>query len=113
MKTYVISAINALTLILIGIWGYSVSENPSFTAFIPVIIGAVLLLFVRGVKNHVKISLVIASILTFVVLAGLIKPLTGAMDRSDSASIARVVAMMITTVIALIYLVKELITKRI
>ncbi|HKL72301.1 MAG TPA: hypothetical protein VJ855_06565, partial [Marinilabiliaceae bacterium] len=98
MKTYLISAINAFTLILMGIWGYSVSEDPSFTAFIPVIIGAILLLFVRGVKNKIKISLIIASILTFVILIGLIKPLTGAIDRSDSASIVRVVIMMITTI---------------
>ena len=112
MKTYLISAINALTLILIGIWGYSVSDNPSFTAFIPVIIGVVLLLFVRGVKNHARISLVIASILTLAVLGGLIKPLTGALGRNDSASIARVVIMMITTIIAIIALIKDLIVKR-
>ncbi len=112
MKSYLISAINALTLILMGIWGYSVSGNPSFIAFIPVIIGAVLLLFVRGVKNKIKTSLIIASILTFVVLVGLIKPFTAALGRNDSSSIVRVVIMLFTTIIALIALVKDLIAKR-
>jgi hypothetical protein len=43
MKAHTASLINAVILVLFGLWGYFGSENPSFTALIPVAVGVVLL----------------------------------------------------------------------
>ena len=49
------SLINAISLILIGGYGYLQSETPSPTALIPVIFGVLLIVMSPGVKNENKI----------------------------------------------------------
>jgi len=101
------SLINALALIGLGLWGYFSSETPSPTAFIPVGIGAAILLMNQGVRKENKVIAHIAVVLTLLILIGLIKPLMGAIDRSDNMAIIRLAIMIATTVIAMVYFIKS------
>jgi len=112
MKAYIASLLNAIVLIGLSLWGYFFSESPSITALIPAFIGIVLLLCNNGVKKENKVIAHIAVLLTLIVLIGLIKPLTGALERNDSIAIIRVVTMMVTTIIAIVFFVKSFIDAR-
>jgi hypothetical protein len=99
-------------LIVLPLWGYFSSDSPSMTALIPTYIGVALLLLNKGVKNENKIVAHIAVLLTLVVLIGLIKPLTGAIGRSDTAAMIRVFVMILSTIIAIVFFVKSFIDAR-
>jgi len=112
MKSHSASLINAIALILLGTWGYFASDNPSATAFIPVGIGIILLFFNGGIRSGNKVIGHIAVVLTLLVLFGLIKPLTGSLDRGDDMAIARVAVMILSTLLALIVFIREFIQLR-
>ena len=112
MKAHTASLINAILLIALSLWGYFSSATPSFTALIPTFVGVLLLAMNKGVKNENKTISHIAVLLTLIVLIGLIKPLTGAIGRDDSAAIFRVIIMMASTVFAMVYFVKSFIDAR-
>ncbi|MEM9143862.1 MAG: hypothetical protein AAGA86_12815 [Bacteroidota bacterium] len=112
MKAYTASFFNAVILIVLSAWGYFSSDTPSMTALIPAIVGVLLLLCNRGVKRENKVIAHIAVVLTLLILIGLIKPLMGAMGRDDNPAIARVVVMLLSTIIALVYFVKSFIDAR-
>jgi uncharacterized membrane protein len=112
MKPYLASLINAILLIILGLWGYFGSETPSNTALIPVFAGIILVFLNSGLKKENKTIAHIAVIITLLVLGGLIKPLMGAFDRGDSMAIARVVIMMFSTLVALISFIKSFIDAR-
>tara|TARA_Y100000766_G_scaffold166885_1_gene143355 strand:+ start:1468 stop:1842 length:375 start_codon:yes stop_codon:yes gene_type:complete len=109
MKAHTASLINAILLIFLPLWGYLSSETPSITALIPAFIGVILLAMNYGVKKENKIIAHIAVLLTLVILFGLIKPLKGAIGRSDTLAIGRVLVMIISTVVAMIFFVKSFI----
>ncbi|MEM6789106.1 MAG: hypothetical protein AAF928_05715 [Myxococcota bacterium] len=106
MQPHVASLIHAVSLVLLGMWGYLASETPSPTALIPVVIGVVLLLLNRGVKNENKVVAHIAVLLTAVILLGLVMPLKGAIGRGSVMGVARVVVMLGTTIFAMVSFVK-------
>jgi fatty acid desaturase len=112
MKAHTASLLNAILLITLSLWGYFSSDSPSFTALIPTIIGAILLFLNKGVKNENKVIAHIAVLLTLLVLFGLIKPLMGALDRDDNLALIRVVVMMLSTVLAMVFFVKSFIDAR-
>ena len=112
MNAYLANLINAIALVALGSWGYAGSESPSVTALIPVGIGAILLLCSPGVQKENKIISHVAVVLTLLILFGLIKPLTGAIGRSDTAAILRVIVMMATTVLSMVYFVRSFIAAR-
>ena len=112
MKPYIASLINAVVLIVFGLWGYLAAANPSFTALIPVVAGALLLALNSGIKREQKILSHIAVALTAILLVALIKPLTGAMGRDDMGATARVVVMMLATLWSLAVFVQSFIRNR-
>ena len=112
MKPYLASLINAFVLILLGLWGYFGSETPSFTSLIPAIVGMILLLLNWGLRKDKSIIAHIVVVLTFLVLVALVKPLTGAIGRSDTNAIIRVSVMMFFTLIAMIYFIKNFMDAR-
>jgi hypothetical protein len=112
MKPYLITLINALTLAIIGVWGYFGSDSPSFTALIPVFTGIVLLIFVKGIKDSNRVVAHITVILTLIMLIALIKPLTGGLSRNDSAAVIRVLIMMATCALALVVYIKSFMEAR-
>ena len=112
MKTHMISFINALILIALGLWAYFGSDSASFTALIPVAVGVVLVLLNPALRKEKKLESHIVVALTFLVLLGLIKPLLGSLEREDTLAITRVLIMMASTVIALIYFIRSFIAAR-
>lgn len=112
MKPYFINFLNAIVLISLGSWAYFTSDHPSVTALIPVFAGIILVATTPGFKKGNRILAHIAVGLTFVILLGLIKPLTGAIGRSDDLGIIRVLVMIITSLIAMIFFVKSFIDAR-
>lgn len=112
MKEYQMSMINAVLLILLGLWGYFGPTTPSATALIPVIAGTVLLLFTNKVKAGNRTIAHFVVMLTLVMLLGLIKPLTGAIGRSDHMAVVRVIIMMISCMLAMIWFVLSFISAR-
>jgi len=112
MKPYIISFLNAIVLVSLGSWAYFSSDNPSFTALIPVFAGIILIAITPGFKNGNRVLAHIAVVLTFLILIGFIKPLTGAIGRSDDMGITRVSIMIFTSIIAMILFVKSFIDAR-
>lgn len=112
MKPYFISFLNAIVLIILGGWAYLTSETPSVTALIPVFAGIILIALTPGFKNGNRVIAHVAVVVTFVILIGLIKPLTGAIGRADNLGITRVVVMMLTSLTAMIFFVKSFIDAR-
>ena len=112
MKAHTASLINALILVGFGLWAYLGSVTPSKTALIPVGFGAVILSLYKGVKKGNKIIAHIAVLLTFVILAGLVKPLTAAIGREDGMAIMRVYVMILSTVVAFFCFIKSFVDVR-
>ena len=112
MKASTASLLNAIILISMGAWGYFESESKAITALIPVIIGIILLLVNKGVKNENKALAHVAVILTFLILLGLIKPLMGAFERENAYAIIRVLLMIISSLWAMISFIKSFISAR-
>jgi hypothetical protein len=112
MNAHKASLINAILLITLSLWGYLSSETPSITALIPTFIGVILIAINKGVKKENKVIAHIAVVLTLVILIGLIKPLLGAVDRSDNLAILRVLIMIISTIMAMVYFIKSFIQAR-
>ena len=112
MKPYLASLINAFVLILLGLWGYFSSETPSFTSLIPAVVGLILLLLNWGLRKDKSVIAHIVVVLTFLVLVALVKPLTGAIERSDSNAIIRVSVMIASSLMAMIYFIKSFMSAR-
>ena len=112
MKAHTASLINALILIGFGLWAYFGSETPSKTALIPVGFGIIILSLYKGIKKEDKIVAHVVVLLTLVILAGLVKPLTASIGRGDGLAIARVAVMIISTVVALVFFIKSFIDVR-
>ena len=112
MKASLSSLLNAVILISMGLWGYFESESKAITALIPVIIGTILLLVNKGVKNENKALAHVAVLLTFLILFGLVKPLLGAFERENNYAVIRVLLMIISSLWAMISFIKSFISAR-
>ncbi|MEL6545129.1 MAG: hypothetical protein AAFQ82_10925 [Myxococcota bacterium] len=107
MKAHVASLINAIVLIAMPAWAYLTSDSPSMTALIPAGFGLALLACFPGVKAENKVVAHIAVLLTLVVLLALFMPLRGAIGRGDMLAIVRVGAMLVTSVLGMVYFIKS------
>ena len=112
MKPHITSFTNAVILIILSSWGYFSSDTPSITALIPAFIGIILLVCNASIKRENKAIAHIAVVLTLLILIGLIKPLTGAINRNDPTAIIRVCIMLISTLVALISFIRSFIKAR-
>ena len=102
---HITSLVNAILLIVLGIWGYVVGG--SLTALIPVIFGVILLILNPGVKKEAMVPAHLAVLLTLIVTIALVKPLSAAWARSDGAAIFRTALMFSSSVLALICFIKS------
>jgi hypothetical protein len=112
MNANIANTLNAVVLIAMGLWGYLSSDSPSMTALIPVIFGVIFLLMSQGLKKKNKIISHVIVILTLLVMISLFKPLSGAMQREDSMAILRVGLMILSSLIAMIFFIKNFIDAR-
>jgi hypothetical protein len=112
MKPFHYNLINAGTLITMGLTGYIVSDSPSLTALIPVFAGLVLLVLFKGMKEGNRVIAHNVVVLTFLTLIALFKPLSGAISRSNSGAIIRVLIMIISGILAMVAYIKSFIDAR-
>lgn len=112
MKPYQASLLNAIILVAFGLWGYFASEDPSLTALIPVAVGVVLLLLGPGLRRQNRTIAHIVVVLTLLILLALIKPLSGSFERSDTPAMVRVLVMMATSALAMVYFIKSFVDAR-
>ncbi len=112
MQTYKISLLNAVILVLLGLWGYIASESPSVTALIPVGFGILLLVLNPSLKKQNKTLSHLAVVLTLLIAIGLYMPMAGAIERNDTLAILRVSIMMLASLIALIFFIRSFIRVR-
>ena len=110
MKAHIASLINAVLLITLSLWGFFSSD--SVTAIIPAIVGVILLALNKGVKNENKIIAHVAVLLTLLILGGLVNPFFGAMSKDNSAAMARILVMFLSSVLAMVFFVKSFIDAR-
>ena len=99
--THIVSLIHAVSLILLGAYGYLNSDNPSITALIPVVFGIILIACNKGVKNQNKVIAHIAVLMTLLIILGLFMPLRSSFGRDDAGAIIRILIMLITGILAL------------
>ena len=103
---YISSLINAIILVLFGIWGFIMGG--SVTALIPVAFGLILMILYPGVKKEAMVPAHIAVLLTLIVAIALLKPLGAAWERSDGPAIFRTAIMFTSSLLAFIYFIKSL-----
>ena len=110
MNAYKANLLNSLALIIIGFWGYF--ESSSVTALIPVVFGFVLLACSKGVKNQNKIIAHVAVLFTLIILLALVGMRLPKSIDSGGIGLVRVLVMISTSALAMIYFVKSFIEAR-
>ena len=121
MTAQKMNLINALTLILLGLWGYIDVSNyklativsfEHWTALITVLFGIILLLCNKGVQNSNKAIAHVAVVLTLLVLIALVgKRLPISIDQGG-VGLFRVLAMSLSSFIAFIAFIRSFIENR-
>jgi hypothetical protein len=121
MTAQKMNLINALTLILLGLWGYIDVSNyklatiisfEHWTALITVLFGIILLLCNKGIQNSNKAIAHVAVVLTLLVLIALIgKRLPISIDQGG-VGLFRVLAMSLSSFIAFIAFIRSFIENR-
>ena len=121
MTAQKMNLINALTLILIGLWGYIDVSNyklativsfEHWTALITVLFGIILLLCNKGIQNGNKAIAHVAVVLTILVLVALVgKRLPISIDQGG-VGLFRVAMMSLTSLLAFIIFIRSFIENR-
>jgi lysylphosphatidylglycerol synthetase-like protein (DUF2156 family) len=121
MTAQKMNLINALTLILLGLWGYIDVSNyklativsfEHWTALITVLFGIILLLCNRGIQNSNKAISHVAVVLTLLVLIALVgKRLPISIDQGG-VGLFRVLVMSLSSFIAFIAFIRSFIENR-
>jgi len=109
---HIVSLVHAIILFIMSAWGYLSSTTPSVTALIPAFIGVGLVACYPGLRKENKWAAHMAAVLTLLVFTGLFKPLSGAIAREDTLAVFRVVIMLVSTAVALVYFVKRFVDAR-
>ncbi|MAZ58730.1 MAG: hypothetical protein CMP56_04945 [Flavobacteriales bacterium] len=115
MKPHKANLINSLILIILGFWGafpFIMHQTGSATSLIPIIFGILLILLNPGLKKECKIRSHIVVLLTIVILISLFMPLKGAIERTDTTAIIRIIIMMVSSLFATFTFIKSFIAAR-
>ena len=109
MNAHIASLVNGIVLVSVGLWGYMESSSP--TSLIPVVIGAILLVLNKGVKNQNKVIAHIAVLVTLLSFAN-VMPLRAALADGRSEAVLRIIIMLSSSVYAMIFFIKSFIEAR-
>ena len=121
MTVQKMNLINALTLILIGLWGYADVSNyklativslEHWTALITVFFGIILLLCNKGIQNSNKAIAHVAVVLTLLVLIALVGKRLPISIEQGGVGLFRVLAMSLCSFIAFIAFIRSFIENR-
>tara|TARA_B100000768_G_C11163161_1_gene325445 strand:- start:78 stop:455 length:378 start_codon:yes stop_codon:yes gene_type:complete len=121
MKVEKMNLINSLSLIILGVWGYIDVSNYAlntiisfehWTALIPVIFGFILLLCQNGIKNKSKVIAHIAVLVTLLIFIALVGKRLPISIEQGGVGLFRVLAMSLTSLIALILFIRSFIENR-
>ena len=110
--------INALTLVILGLWGFidvntpSLETGISWTALIPVFFGAILLLCHKGIKNGSKVIAHIAVVLTLLILIALVGKRLPISIENGGIGLFRVAAMSVISLLAFVSFIRSFIENR-
>mgnify|MGYP006159333801 CR=1 FL=1 len=110
MQVQKMNLLNALSLILLGVWGYL--ETKAGTALIPAGFGVTLLFCHSGLKNQNKIVAHISVLLTLLILLALVGMRLPKSIESGGMGLVRVIIMISTSIIAMASFVKSFIDAR-
>ena len=118
MTAHKASLINAITLIIMGIWGL-ININPEIfsgiiennSPFIPISLGVFIALCYKGIKTSNKLIAHIAVLLTIISFANLM-PLFKAISDGRVDAAVRVLLMVLSSLFAMIYFVRSFIENR-
>lgn len=112
MRPYITNIVYAILLIVLSLWGYFASPSPSFTAFIPTVFGVLFLAMTPVMKRDNKTIAHIVVALTLLLVIALVKPLTAAIGRNDTAATVRVAIMLAGGLIAMIIYIRSFVNAR-
>jgi hypothetical protein len=110
--------INALTLVILGLWGFidvntpSLETGISWTALIPVFFGVILLLCHKGIKNGSKVIAHIAVVLTLLILIALVGKRLPISIENGGIGLFRVAAMSVISLLAFVSFIRSFIENR-
>ncbi len=110
--------INALTLVILGLWGFidvntpSLETGISWTALIPVFFGVILLLCNKGIKNGSKVIAHIAVVLTLLILIALVGKRLPISIENGGIGLFRVAAMSVISLLAFVSFIRSFIKNR-
>ena len=110
--------INALTLVILGLWGFidvntpSLETGISWTALIPVFFGVILLLCHKGIKNGSKVIAHISVVLTLLILIALVGKRLPISIENGGIGLFRVAAMSVISLLAFVSFIRSFIENR-
>ena len=110
--------INALTLVILGLWGFidvntpSLETGISWTALIPVFFGVILLLCHKGIKNGSKVIAHISVALTLLILIALVGKRLPKSIENGGIGLFRVAAMSVISLLAFVSFIRSFIENR-
>lgn len=110
MNAHKSNFINSIALIVLSIWGYF--DTGSNSALIPMVFGLILIACSNGVKNQNKILSHICVLFTMVILIALVGMRLPKSLESGGIGLLRVLVMISTSSLAMVYFVKSFITAR-
>ena len=110
MNAHKSNFINSIVLIALGIWGYF--DTGSNSALIPAGFGLILIACSNGVKNQNKIVSHLCVLLTMVILIALVGMRLPKSLESGGIGLFRVLVMISTSSLAMIYFVISFINAR-
>jgi hypothetical protein len=110
MKAPFYNKLNSIVLIAIGLWGYIDVHSP--TALIAVGFGIMLLLCTNGLKKENKIISHVAVLLTLLILVALAGMVLPKRLISGGLGLARVSAMILTSVLSMVAFILSFIKAR-
>ncbi len=115
MKPFQANLLNALMLIVMGLWGFLSEDEAtrSTTALIAPAFGIMLLAMTSGIRNQNKLIAHIAVTLTLLILVMLIAmPLPARIEDGDQLGMIRILLMIATSALAMVAFVRSFIAAR-